>query len=64
MVIVFVSFFYIGNTIFRLISFKNSKLSVEAGIWSLVCNEYVKFDGSVLFFSFRLFPFSILILTD
>ena len=42
-------FFQIENTFFRLISFKNSKQSVEAGIWSLVGIEYLKFDGNVFF---------------
>ena len=61
----FFSFFFkIGNTFFRLISFKNSKLSVEVGIWPLVCIEYVKFDGNVLYFCFKLVPFSILMLID
>ena len=49
-VFLFVSFFFqIENTFFRLISFKNSKQSVEAGIWSLVGIEYLKFDGNVFF---------------
>ena len=43
-------FHYVG-----LISCKNSKLSVEAEIWSLSYTEYVKFDGDVVFFCFRLF---------
>ena len=42
--------------------------TVKAKIWSLIYIEYVKFDvkfdGDVLFFCFRLFPFSILMLTD
>ena len=57
-------FFWIGNTFFRLISVKNSKPSVEAGIWSLACIDYIKLDVNVIFFCFRLFPFSILMLTD
>ena len=56
--------FYIGNTYFGLIWFKNSKLSVEAKIWSLISIEYIKLDGGVPFFCFRLFPFSILMLTN
>ena len=63
-VYLFVSSFQIENTFFRLISFKNSKPSVEAGIWPLVGIEYLKFDGNVFFFRLRLFPFSILMLTD
>ena len=41
--------FYIANTYFGLIWFKNLKLSVEAEIWNLIYIEYVKFDGDVLF---------------
>ena len=43
-------FHYVG-----LISCKNSKLSVEAEIWSLSYTEYVKFDGDVFFFLFQTF---------
>ena len=60
----FFFFFLDWKQHFGLIWFKNSKLPVETGIWSLICIEYVKFDGDVLFFCCRLFPFSILMLTD